>query len=163
MGRLEFIPGTRDAWVHLLHTPEEFAREHGVRIHGSLQKVARMSLDFIGRFSPDTPVRWFGYLALDGASRQLVGVCGFKGPPVDGTVEIAYGTFSGFEGQGIATEMARFLVERARESGEVTRVIGHTLPERNASTSILAKLGMSFAGEAEEDGMAVWRWEMPLP
>jgi RimJ/RimL family protein N-acetyltransferase len=41
----------------------------------------------------------------------------------------------------------------------VKTVIAHTLPENNASTHILDKIGFTFAGEIEhpEDGL-IWRW-----
>jgi len=162
MSRLEFIPGTRAAWQRLRDAPAEFARQQNVRLHDALEEIASMTLDFLGRFPPETPEQWFGYLAADGESRQVVGVCSFKGPPVDRAVEISYGTFSGFEGRGIATKMARYLVERAQESDEVDTVFAHTLPKPNASNHILRKLGMQFTGDAQEDGMPVWRWEMRL-
>jgi hypothetical protein len=38
-------------------------------------------------------------------------------------------------------------------------VIAHTAAERNASNRILEKIGMKFAGEEQEDGMPIWRWE----
>ena len=62
-----------------------------------------------------TPLRrpWGGYLAeLDG---EVVGACAFKTPPRDGQVEIAYFTFPEWEGQGMATRMARdFVHPRSR-------------------------------------------------
>jgi len=50
---------------------------------------------------------------------------------------------------------------RARESGEVRVVRAHTLPERNASTAILERLGFAHVGTAEdpEEG-PMWRWEL---
>lgn len=92
---------------------------------------------------------------------SLVGSCAFKSPPVSGRVEIAYFTFPGFEGRGIATGMARELVRVARaESPDVT-IVAQTLPEENASTAILQKLGFSQVGAVEhpEDG-TVWQWEL---
>jgi RimJ/RimL family protein N-acetyltransferase len=77
-------------------------------------------------------------------------------------VEIAYFTFPGFEGRGIATEMARFLVERAREDERVRVVVAHTMPERNASTRVLEKIGMTYAGEAEEGDERTWRWQLTV-
>jgi RimJ/RimL family protein N-acetyltransferase len=92
----------------------------------------------------------------------MIGVCSLKGPPVEGTAEIAFFTFPGYEGRGVATEMARFALERARALPEVTLVMAHTAPERSASTRILEKIGMRFAGEESEDGVPVWRWEAPV-
>ena len=82
-------------------------------------------------------------------------------PTEDGTVEIAYFTYPEFEGQGCATGMAKKLVELAIGSAAIRRVIAHTLPEKNASTRVLEKVGMSLLGEVmdPEDGR-VWRWQM---
>ena len=109
---------------------------------------------------------WVGYLALDGPMRRVVGTCGFKGAPdADGAVEIAYFTFSGEEGRGVATAMAEALVRVARASAQQVAVVrAHTLAERNASCRVLEKVGFEHAGSImdPEDGL-VWRWEQPVP
>lgn len=100
---------------------------------------------------------WIGYLAIeDGAP---VGACAFKTPPTAEGVEIAYFTFPGHEGRGVATRMARRLVEIAESQGVPMRA--QTLPEKNASTRILEKLGFSFMGPVQhpEDG-EVWEWRL---
>jgi RimJ/RimL family protein N-acetyltransferase len=102
---------------------------------------------------------WVGYLAeRDGA---LIGTCGFKSAPENGRVEIAYGTFAGNEGKGVATEMARRLIEITRETAPDVIPYAQTLPEVNASTSILRKLGFRHLGTVHhpEDG-DVWEWEL---
>ena len=98
---------------------------------------------------------WGGYLAVDRTSDLIVGSCAFKGPPTeDGTVEIAYYTFGPYAGQGRAKSMARALTTTALSSHLVRRVIAHTLPEDNPSTSVLRSVGMGFIGEVHdpEDG-----------
>lgn len=159
MGVLEFIPAARKVLRYLATDPEEFAEEYDVRLHEVSQAVAQQSLAFMKTFPYETRPEWFGYLVVEEETRQMVGTCSLKGPPVDGAVEIAYYSFPGFEGRGIGTEMARFLVEHASTLPDVTAVIAHTAAERNASTRILEKIGMRLAGEEEEDGMRVWRWE----
>jgi len=161
VGILEFIPATRKLLRLLSSEPEEFAAQHGVRLHEVAQAVASHSLSFMRTFPRETSADWFGYLVVNGETQELAGTCSFKGPPVEGAVEIAYFTFPGFEGRGIGTEMARFLLERARTLPEVTLVMAHTAPEHNASTRILEKIGMRWLGEELEDGDAVWRWEIP--
>jgi [ribosomal protein S5]-alanine N-acetyltransferase len=104
---------------------------------------------------------WGGYLAVDESSGSVVGTCGFKSPPKeDSAVEIAYFTFPDYERQGFATAMASELIRLARGAPEVQRIIARTLPEPNASTRVLGKVGMRFAGEVldPEDGR-VWEWE----
>ena len=159
---LEFIPATRKVLRQLSTDPEEFAAEHGVMLHEVAQSVAQHSLEFMRTFPYETPPEWFGYFAVESETQRMAGGCSFKGPAVEGAVEIAYYTFPGFEGQGIATAMAAFLIERARLRPDVTRVIAHTLRESNASARVLEKAGMRFAGEAVDDGTPAWRWEMEL-
>jgi len=59
--------------------------------------------------------------------------------------------------------MAARLVELAGSAG-IRRVRAHTLPEGNASTRILEKLGFERIGETIKDPEAgqVWRWERDL-
>jgi RimJ/RimL family protein N-acetyltransferase len=162
MGLLEFIPATRKVLRLLASEPEEFAAEYDIHLHEVAQAVAQHSLAFMKSFPWETSPDWFGYLVVEGETRQLVGTCSLKGPPVDGTVEIACFTFPGFEGRGIGTEMARFLVERAGALPDVATVLAHTAAETSASTRILEKIGMHFAGEDRDDGLPVWRWETKL-
>ena len=102
---------------------------------------------------------WLGYLAL--ADSTPVGTCGFKSAPVDRRVEIAYFTFPGFEGKGLATAMAAELVAIARRHEPLVVVAAQTLPERNASTRVLEKLGFRLVGGIDhpEDGEA-WEWQL---
>jgi ribosomal-protein-alanine N-acetyltransferase len=159
---LEFLPATRKSLRLLANEPGDFAAEHGIVLHEVSQAAARAGLEFVRTFSYETPPEWFGYFAIEGETQRMVGVCSFKGPAIEGAVEIAYYTFPGFEGMGIGTEMARFLLGRARELPDVTTVIAHTAAEHNASARILEKIGMRFAGEAEDEGAPVWRWEFDL-
>jgi RimJ/RimL family protein N-acetyltransferase len=159
---LEFLPATRKILKQLSAEPEEFAAEHKIQLHEVSQSVAKGSLEFMRTFPYETPPEWFGYFAIEAATQRMVGGCSFKGPAVDGVVEIAYYTFPGHEGQGIGTTMAQFLIDRARTLPDVVCVIAHTLPEHNSSGRILQKVGMRFAGDDLEDGERVWRWEFPL-
>lgn len=128
---------------------------------GGLEPVARevveQSLGLLA--TTGAPERWGCFLAADGET--LIGTCGYTDAPKDGVVEIAYFTFPPFERRGRATRMAAALVARARESGEVCVVRAHTLPERNASTAILDRLGFTHVGTADDpDEGPVWRWEL---
>jgi RimJ/RimL family protein N-acetyltransferase len=102
---------------------------------------------------------WVGYLALENGS--CVGTCGFKSPPTDNRVEIAYFTFPGNESKGIATRMASALIQIANNTAPDVTVAAQTLPEENASTSVLRKLKFRCLGSVEhpEDGL-VWEWQL---
>jgi RimJ/RimL family protein N-acetyltransferase len=162
MGLLEFIPATRRTLNLLASEPEEFAEQFHIRLHEAAQSVAEHSLAFLKSFPYETRPRNLGYLVVEGESQQLAGTCSFKGPPAEGAVEIAYFTFPGFEGRGIATAMAQFLLEQAAAMQGVEKVLAHTMPEISASTRVLEKVGMMLTGFAEEDGAAVWRWEKEI-
>jgi ribosomal-protein-alanine N-acetyltransferase len=104
---------------------------------------------------------WIGYLAVDNGG-VCVGTCAFKGVPQDGRVEISYFTFPCYEGRGYATWMAHALVDLARNVRPDISVTAQTLPEKNASTTILEKIGFELVGTVDhpEDGL-VWQWELP--
>jgi [ribosomal protein S5]-alanine N-acetyltransferase len=102
---------------------------------------------------------WSGYLAVRG--NACVGACGFRSPPARNRVEIAYFTFPAHEGRGIATLMARALVEIARRADSTLLITALTLPQESASTRILRNLHFTCIGTVEhpEDG-AVWEWHL---
>ena len=101
---------------------------------------------------------WIGYLGC--IDDRCIGACGFKGPAIEGRVEIAYFTFPPFEGQGYATQMATQLLTKALDNNPSLCVVGQTSMSENASTAILRKLGFQFVGTVQhpEDG-AVWEWQ----
>jgi RimJ/RimL family protein N-acetyltransferase len=102
-------------------------------------------------------------IAVDADTGIVVGNCGFKGDPgclaPEHMVEIAYMTFPEYEGRGYGTAVALALVSVAAAAGTVVNVLAHTLPERNASGSILTRAGFTWQGEIldAEDG-PLWRW-----
>jgi ribosomal-protein-alanine N-acetyltransferase len=100
---------------------------------------------------------WICYVAV--TSNKVVGTCGFKAAPIQGRVEIAYFTFPGYQGKGIATQMARQLVSIARDTDPDVLVAAQTLPERSASHRVLEKLGFHCVGPLQhpEDG-TVLEW-----
>jgi len=129
----------------------------GVTPDDHLTMIVEMTVSHYEKTGYPTP--WIGYLAPD--DQEPIGVCGFKSAPVDGRIEIAYGTLPGYEGQGVATAMAKALIQISDEGDESLTVFAQTLPEVNASTSILKKLGFTMIGPVEhpEDG-TVWEWEL---
>jgi hypothetical protein len=128
-----------------------------VALDEDAKTVCEMSADHYRRTTFDPP--WIGYFAV--SRGQLVGSCGFKSPPCGGRVEIAYGTNPGHEGQGIATEMAGRLVSIAQAFSPGVLVTAQTLPQENASCSVLRKLGFTKVDTVmhPEDG-PVWEWHL---
>ncbi len=114
-----------------------------------------MTIDFYKRVGFVEP--WIGYYAEEDG--QIVGCAGFKGKPINGTVEIAYGTFEQYQKQGIATEMCKQLVHLSLSTDPSVRITARTLAEENFSTSILRKNNFLLLGVVNdlEDG-DVWEW-----
>ena len=137
---------------------ETFDRRYGVETKEVMSDIAAVVEQTVSNV---LPFGGGGFLALKGDGRQVVGTCGYpRAPDTEGDIEIAYYCFKPFERQGIATSMARSLVDRAVQMQAVRRVIAHTMSEHNASTRILQKLGFHHAGimHDEKEG-DFWRWE----
>jgi ribosomal-protein-alanine N-acetyltransferase len=104
-------------------------------------------------------VPWVSYVAVDDG--RAVGGGAFVGAPKENRVEIAYFTSVGCEGKGHATNTAECLMEIARAAIPNIVLTAHTLPEHNASTTILEKLGFIFSGSTEDvDAGVVWLWSV---
>ncbi|WP_264015155.1 GNAT family N-acetyltransferase [[Mycobacterium] manitobense] len=106
---------------------------------------------------------WMHFFLADNGAR-LVGSGGFVGPPHNGVVEIGYEIAPEFRGRGLATAAARAMIGKAKaSSNRLSTIVAHTLPDHNASTSVLRRLGFRHAGEVEDpDEGTVWRWELPV-
>jgi RimJ/RimL family protein N-acetyltransferase len=111
------------------------------------------------QIAPEGARAWTMQFFVDHESGRLLGSGGFAAPPVDRAVEIGYEVAPEFRGRGFGTAAARALVERAVASGEVDRVIAHTMPGPNASTGVLVSLGFEHVADQEDpDVGTVWEW-----
>ena len=100
---------------------------------------------------------WVSYIAVN--SGQAVGGGAFVGSPRENRVEIAYFTLPEFEGRSYATQTATELIAIARGTIPSIVITALTLPEQNASTTILRRLGFSLFGNARDpDAGDVWEW-----
>lgn len=69
---------------------------------------------------------WLHYAVLTAPEPAiLIGSVGYKGPPVDGVVEIGYSVVPSWQRRGLATEACRALIQTAWERGAST-VVAHT-------------------------------------
>ena len=114
--------------------------------------------DFYQRVGYNKP--WIGYFVTIDRD-EIVGAGGYKGKPREGKVEIAYGTFKRYEGQGIGTEICRQLVLLSQNTDPAIRITARTLQDGYASIKILKKNGFECSGivHDEEDG-EVLEWEL---
>lgn len=103
---------------------------------------------------------WGSLFFIEPQARALVGFGGFKGPPsTEGVVEIGYAIAPAFQGQGLATDAATQMVERAFAQPTVRAVDAHTLGAANPSTRVLEKSGFRRIAELDDpnDG-PIWQW-----
>lgn len=121
-------------------------------------EVLKVYPDFYNRVGYNKP--WIGYFAtIDG--KEIVGGGGYKGKPKDGKIEIAYGTFKKYQGQGIGTEICKQLVLLSLQTDPAIKITARTLPDNYASIEVLKKNGFECLGIIydEEDGN-VFEWEL---
>lgn len=119
------------------------------------QEITFMTIAFYKKVGFIEP--WIGYFAEEDG--DLVGSAGFKGKPINGTIEIAYGTFEKYRKQGYGTKLCKLLVDLCLKTDPALRITARTLPERNFSTRILEKNNFIFVATVNdpEDG-EVWEW-----
>lgn len=100
---------------------------------------------------------WIGYFVEFGG--EFVGSAGFKGPPINGTVEIAYGTDEKFRRKGIGTQICKLLVDLSLKTDPLVKITARTFSESNYSTRILQNNQFTCVGTVNdpEDG-EVWEW-----
>ena len=98
------------------------------------------------------------YIIGDG---ELVGTCGFKGPPdPSGTVEIGYSVVEPRRRRGYASGAVDLLIGYAFADARVRRVVAETLPGLVASQGVLTRCGFVSAGtRIDPDDGEVLRFE----
>lgn len=133
--------------------PEE---NHEFEANPLCKETLQMTLDFYKKTGFEPP--WVCYYVKQ--NDKLIGSAGFKGKPINGKVEIAYGTFEAFRKQGIGTLICKKLVDLSLNTDPAIRITARTLQEKNYSTRILEKNNFKFIGIVNdaEDG-DVWEWE----
>jgi [ribosomal protein S5]-alanine N-acetyltransferase len=121
----------------------------------SLKLTIQMTIDFYKKVGFIPP--WIGYYVEENGN--LIGTAGFKGPPINETVEIAYGTIEKYRNQGFGTTICRELVELSLKTNPSIKITARTFLKENFSTRILVKNHFICIGTVNdpEDG-EVWEW-----
>lgn len=121
----------------------------------SCQDTIHVTVDYYKRIGFHPP--WICYYVIDNG--EIMGSAGIKGKPVNGTIEIAYGTVEKHRHKGIGTYICKLLVDLALAADAGIRITARTLPEHNHSTRILMKNNFVLIGPVSdpEDG-EVWEW-----
>ncbi len=119
------------------------------------QEIFKSYPDYYYKVGYNPP--WIGYFVI--RDNKVVGVGGFTGKPKDGKVEIAYGTFKEYEGQGIASFSCQQLISIAKTTDPKIIITAKTSPEYNASAKILKRNGFEFTGIVQDEGIGdAWEW-----
>jgi [ribosomal protein S5]-alanine N-acetyltransferase len=144
--------------MHLIAIKERIEDNKRFASNALQVETIQMTIDFYKKVGFVPP--WIGYYAEENGN--LVGSAGFKGPPINGTVEIAYGTFEEYRNQGIGTAICRQLVELSLKTDPSIRLTARTFSKENFSTKILQKNNFILLGPVQdpEDG-EVWEWHLP--
>lgn len=120
-----------------------------------LVEILKGTVDYYKTIGYEAP--WIGYFARVGD--EWVGSTGFKGKPVHGKIEIAYGVFPAFQQQGIGTEICKAMVELAQNYDPSVLITARTLPDSTASNRILEKNHFKLQGTViDPDDGEVWEW-----
>lgn len=143
--------------MQLLPIEIEEAKNTAFRKNAECIEVLKVYPGYYEKVGYNKP--WIGYFAINDAD-EIVGAAGYKGKPKDGKVEIAYGTFEKYRGQGIGTDICRQLVLLSLQADPSIRITARTFPDGDASMKILKKNGFECLGIVydEEDGN-VFEWE----
>jgi RimJ/RimL family protein N-acetyltransferase len=107
-----------------------------------------------------TPAFWcVPFFIVSVPRRKIVGSCGFKTAPVQGSVEIHCGVAPGERARGIAKTAIRKLIDLAFSTGIVNEVFACVRPDNMASSKVVDRLGF-VAGPliTDPNGEEVVRW-----
>ena len=101
------------------------------------------------------------WTAIDSDAQQMVGDLCFVGEPNEaGEVEIGYGTYPEFQGQGYMTEMVNGMVAWAKTQPGVKAIIASTDATNVASYRVLQK--NNFVQTGDGDGVLKWLRKLDL-
>lgn len=100
--------------------------------------------------SPDR-LDWTMRLMVTTSGREVIGHCGFHGPPEDvGRAEIGYTVFEPYRRRGYAKEAARALVDWALAQGE-REVYASVSPNNVPSLGVMRSLSFEQVGVQEDE------------
>ncbi len=89
-------------------------------------------------------------IILKEENRMVGDICFYGEPNEEGEVEIGYGTYSAYQGNGYMTEAVAALIRWALEQPGVKRILASTNKTNVASYSVLVKNGFEKVGESDE-------------
>ena len=122
-------------------------------------------LDFLLAQFAENPdqLGWCRYVSFvrPGGHRVLIGTLGaFTKAGRPSECEIGYSILAPYEGQGLATEGARALIDHLSGDARLSSIIAHSFPSLPASIRVMEKCGMAFDGVGEEPGTVRYRLQL---
>ena len=142
---------------------EVLSKKLNVTVHDNWTEFGVAALQYsLDQLSSEYERNWWTYFLIHKQDNTLMGSGGYKGKPSpDGAVEIGYEIAPDYRNRGLATEMAKGLIDNALNDHRVTSIIAHTLGQENPSTKVLRKCGFVHVEEINdpEDGL-IWKWEL---
>lgn len=141
--------------MELLPIKERLEENEEFTTNPLCEETIYMSVDFYKKVGFVPP--WICYYVRQ--DNRLVGSAAFKGQPVNGTVEIAYGTMEDYRKQGIGTRICKQLVDLSLATDRSVKITARTLSNNDFSARILERNNFAAAGIVNdpEDG-DVWEW-----
>jgi ribosomal-protein-alanine N-acetyltransferase len=105
---------------------------------------------------------WHLWPVVHRADARLIGFCGFSdGFPPD--VEMGWRLLPEYWGQGLATEAATATLEHGFRTWNFPRVIAVAQTPNRASIRVMEKIGMTYDGTFEHEGVEVVRYVAESP
>jgi [ribosomal protein S5]-alanine N-acetyltransferase len=159
---LALIPGTKEILAAGIEGNQQLAEQLNVIVPANWTEFGTGPLQYcLGKLNAEDEHGWWTYFPVHKKDNTLIGSGGYKGKPVDGTIEIGYEIAPAYRNKGLATEFAQALIDHAFSFIHIHTVTAHTLAEPNASTKVLAKCGFLKINEINDpDDGPVWKWEL---
>lgn len=124
-------------------SPEDY------KIHGFIKS-------YLEKLQEDASLLGWGvWFVIEKETEMIVGDIGFKGKPVNHTVEIGYGIIPSEQGKGYATEAVTGIIDWALSTNLASHVVAECLEDNIASIKVLEKLGFDRTGTDEK--MLKWK------
>jgi RimJ/RimL family protein N-acetyltransferase len=118
-------------------------------------ELIEMSVEFYEKVGYVPP--WICYFVEENGN--IIGSAGIKGKPINGAIEIAYGTIEQYQHQGVGTAICKLLVELSLKTDPSVKITARTLPENKFSCRVLEKNNFTCTGIVDDpDDGDVLEW-----
>ena len=159
--RLDIRPLSKQELELYMAEKDLFEKAHqlhgfGRQLNDELKNLVRhFYLPALLHINADKHLYYTVWIVVDRRLRQVVAEFGFKGAPVNKTIEIGYDTFPAFRGQGYITEAVRGILFWLRISEEVDVLTAETIHSNIASIKVLEKCRFTYSHR--EKTMLYWK------